>query len=135
MDKTVELNYARLHSIKSLLERKQIKSRIEISSEIGGTGMFYTRLIKHNIIIKDNGFYRFNELIPITMKLAKTMTDLVRAQSSEYQAKEKTLDVVDPNTTKAKIVIKKGKPVPKKYQDQSKSFELNLFWGLFKLKK
>jgi hypothetical protein len=123
MDKTVEINHARLHSIKSLLDRKQIKSRIEISKEVGGTGMFYTRLIKHNIIQKVDGIYKFNESIPITMKLSKTMTDLVRQQSKGYTPKDD------------KVVIKKSKPVPKKHQDQSKSFELNLFWGLFKLKK
>lgn len=100
--KTIKNNLSRLKEIKNEVESFTYSSKTPLRKKVGGHSIIYGILSANNILVRSgSGIFYWNQSIPVTMKLAKTITE---------QAREKTISYRDNNK---KVKAKKVESVPK----------------------
>jgi len=122
MTSIVNKNLARLHKVKALVESHKCNSLAEMRSEVTGSSKLFTQLVNKNILIKVGNTYTWNERVPVTHRLAQTLSVEVREIHIQGKHSKGT------KPFKAKKSRKEVKNVNKG------SREFSLLWGLVNIK-
>lgn len=77
----LEKNFHRLINTKKLIDGQPMITIEKIRQKIGGSSIMFTLLKQKNIIIFSDGICKWNENIPITKKLARTITGIVKERN------------------------------------------------------
>ena len=132
--KTINANKARLDSLKSKLDTETINSIKDMKS-IGGSANFYNQLIKDRIVSKQGNRYVWNPNIPVSHKLAKTLTISTAKSNAVYAQKQPTripavskVEVKTPTTVPKMQVVNTPNKIAKK-----KGYKFSFAWGLLKM--
>ena len=110
--RVVERNFQRLKTIEKVLNTGKYTSVHKISKEVGGTKMFYTYLSQSGVFKKDSkGRITWGDKIPVSRRLAKTLTDKVTAYSVDYRRRN------DPSVPLMPETEKQSESVPEIYKN------------------
>jgi len=92
-EKTIKNFFDRLNRIQSILTSESHSSLKKVVPRAGGATTIYTILKEKNVIQKKNGEYKWNESIPVSIKLATTIAEMTserrKRQEKERQSKRK----------------------------------------------
>lgn len=137
--KSVSLvNEKRLKLIKTRLNKENITSISQVKS-IGGSATFYSALNQSSVLWKDEkGRIHWNDSIPVTLKLATTLTKEARKKnnntpSRNTKVKNNKTVLIKPKR-KTNTILKASNKVIENKKTKS-IFEISFGWGLFKYKK
>tara|TARA_R110000796_G_scaffold43634_3_gene107160 strand:+ start:6862 stop:7272 length:411 start_codon:yes stop_codon:yes gene_type:complete len=121
----VQKNLEKLHIVKQLVKKELFSSIEEIRKEVGGSYKFYSHLRDSGVITKVNHYFVWNDKIPITYKLALTLSEHTRKTRKLYA--ERNVEI------SSKAVVNKKVRQPIKPTKGTRR-EFSLIWGLFKIK-
>lgn len=92
-EKTIKNFFNRLNKIQSILTSESHSTIKKVVPRAGGATTLYTILKEKNIIQKKDGEYKWNESIPVSIKLATTIAETTserrKRQEKERQSKRK----------------------------------------------
>lgn len=110
--KTIQIYQNRLASVKKILESEKVKT-LKPLKKLGGSSVFYSIMTNKGIISKEDGFYMWNESIPVTFKLAET----VYKDVTGYYAKNKVDESKVEANTKSNSESSEQENVAMKHMD------------------
>ena len=122
MTSIVNKNLTRLHKVKALVESRKCNSLAEMRNEVTGSSKLFTQLVNKSILIKVDNTYTWNTKVPVTHRLAHTLTVEVR----KVHMQGKHLKVTKP--------FKAKKPRKEVKNTNKGTREFSLLWGLVNIK-
>lgn len=130
----IQRNYERMTKIKQLLDNKSNYCLDNLYREVKGNSYLYIVLRDNKILISTTDGLIWNNKIPVSMKLARTITEDVKKRSSiptkKYRAKlakEANKSTIKSSTTK---VVNKSNRKANRTITQPTTKKVSLFWGL-----
>jgi hypothetical protein len=142
--KTINSTQVRLTKIKKLLDTQKVLEQ-SVLRQYKGSSYVYGYLVKNKIISHTTEGYKWNDKIPVTVKLAKTIYEYVAERNIEYRDRklsEKAKLSKKVIKSKSKTTVSKVKPVNKTRETvklvntkDKAVYEFSLLWGAFKIRR
>lgn len=131
-------NKGRLHKIQEKLNKSNITTIAQLKS-IGGSATFYSALAQSPAIIKHNNRWMWNDKIPVSMKLAKTLSEKSRDMNNNTRIKTtQKVNVIEPNIINKRNKItnqNKSKRTNSLLHTNPNGYKFSFGWGLLSYEK
>lgn len=125
----IDKNHKRLQQIKDILDKESNHTIDSIYKRVKGNSLLYTIINRNKIIIPTPDGIIWNNKIPVSVKLARTISEQLRVKSDETKARY-LIKKNKGNASTISTTITKSKTTKKKPNNVTTTKKVSLFWGM-----
>lgn len=125
----IDKTHERLQKIKDILDKESNHTIDSIYKRVKGNSLLYPIINRNKIVIPTPDGIIWNTKIPVSVKLARTISEQLKAKSDETKARY-LIKKNKGNASTISTTITKSKTTKKKPNNITTTKKVSLFWGM-----